>query len=69
MKPNLKIQEVIASACEDAIREGLTQWQSIRAAVTRSLEAQSPKDRAALDDALRLMVSREQDQCHKPVKH
>jgi hypothetical protein len=69
VKPNLNIEEVVASACEDAMREGLTQWKGIRASVTRSLEERSPEDRDALENALRMMVSREEDQFHNVVKH
>jgi hypothetical protein len=69
MNPNLNIEEVVTSACEDAMRDGVTQWKGIRAAVTRSLEAHSLEDRNALENVLRLMVSREEDQSDNAVKH
>jgi hypothetical protein len=69
VKPNLNIEEVVASACEDALRDGATQWKGIREAVSRSLEEQSPEVRDTLENALRLMVSREEDQSHNAVKH
>jgi hypothetical protein len=69
VKPNLNIEKVVATACEDAMRDGVTLWKDIRAAVNDSLEAQTPEDREELANALRLMVSREEDQSHNAVKH
>lgn len=69
MKPNLNIEEVVASSCESAMRDGKTQWKAIRAALSDRIQELPSEERVALENALRLMISRDEDQSHKAVKH
>jgi hypothetical protein len=69
MRRNLRIEEVVASACSAAIRNGLKEWKDIRAVVEADLKAHLPADRQSLMNELKLMIDRELNEPHNPRRH
>jgi hypothetical protein len=69
VEQKVKIETIITETCASVLACGELSWAEIRAAIGREIASLSVDDRQALENELRLMVSRPEDQQHEVVAH
>ena len=69
MSQHLRAEQVIAEVCAAALVDGSASWSEMRKAIRDRIERLPDDARNAVENELRLMVCREEDQAGVVVPH
>jgi hypothetical protein len=69
MASRLSLNDIITEECENAIRNGEESAKSISEKIRKHLKCLAENERSSLEQDLMLMISRDDDQVHDPVRH
>jgi hypothetical protein len=69
MKQNVKAEEIVAEACASVMIKNGLPWSEVRKAIKAKIAELPEEDRMSVENELRLMLSRDEDQTHNVVVH
>jgi hypothetical protein len=69
VKQNVKAEEIVAEACASMLTQNGLAWSEVRKAIKAKIAELPEEDRMSVENELRLMLSRDEDQTHNVVAH